>query len=85
MCAAAVASIFIEGSRVRLQQHTDTKPSKNLALSCSLYVHSHAALEVCTSLLLLLLLEMPHIIFELSAGFSTGVVMRKVGFSDSSV
>ena len=63
MCAAAVASIFIEGSRVSLQQHTDTRPSKNLALSHSLYVCSHAAFEVCTSLLLLLLLEMLHIIF----------------------
>ena len=65
MCAAAVASVFSEGSRVSLQQHTDTRPSKNLALSRSLYVRSHAALEVCTSLLLLILLEMPHIIFEM--------------------
>ena len=67
MHAAAVASVFSEGirSRVSLQQHTDARPSKNLALSHSLYVRSHATLEVCTSLLLLLLLEMPHIIFEM--------------------
>ena len=63
MCSATVASIFIEGSRVSQQQHTDAGPSKNLALSHSLYVRSHVVLEVCTNHLLFLLLEMSHIIF----------------------